>query len=730
MPSIDDIFERTIRLDERVSKIGENVDRLIAAASGGGKAPPPSDTPPKSDKGPLPNNLSQLAGFVIEKLGKLAIPVLFIAILVGAYLGAQEIISKINQRDAEVRKQFTDTAVATLAVGEKVIKNTGTLIELNGELGKRGKELLDLQKQAADEARKTGIAKLLAGIAEKEAEGAKKAADVAKVSANELREVLKKKENLLIAKQTTVDTKDKQLSDLRSKLTNKEQKLQKAVDLLKTEKAALLEERADFKLTLDGVREREDLLTNLGTQLSEAQQAEAFSKGELKRFKKKSKEERERSRNELAELRAKLETLRTEQSATEFETVQLESQRKELIGRLESARKTIQELGDATATVPELPKPKPILKPVIVEKVQHIETVATTLRQYAEDPNSIDRNVWRRLDDENVTLGELDALMKKDLGFELVLKFVTEKTNSSENETDSETLYLPVRKMTADQIMGIPILEMKANGTRFDVESTTASSFTFIRLRDLSDFHRTQVAAVVDFFKFQGKNQIATLLQFPSTSNTITFSSVIEMLALEEGNRKVVSSGVHFGGTEKAVRILNLSDANAKYPALMKRWLKDERRAFVANGMEARSLTFDANKAVPVDMFSKEADLRTTLVDLLEAAVTGDKYAAAPLLTKPLTPDDLGRLAATALRGNLIFDKKLNVQVARLKSAPETTSASSSVAAASATVFATIDQPKLRLRKEDIEFRFRRESGNPQWKLIGFGTAAKSQKKN
>ena len=87
MPKIDDIFERTIRLDERVSRIGEKIDRLIAAVpaapAAAGQTPPPAGSA-KPGGDPMPTNPSELAGFVINKLGKLGPFVLIIAILFGA----------------------------------------------------------------------------------------------------------------------------------------------------------------------------------------------------------------------------------------------------------------------------------------------------------------------------------------------------------------------------------------------------------------------------------------------------------------------------------------------------------------------------------------------------------------------------------------------------------------------------------------------------------------------
>lgn len=157
MPKIDDVFERTIRLDESVSRINEKVDQLIAAVSAApaaaGHPPPPADSA-KAGGEPLPNNLSQLAGFAIDKLGKFGTPILIIVIVIGTYLGIQEVLSTINQRDEIVRKTFTETVVATLKVGKSVVENTEKLIKLNAELGKTGEILLNLQRKAADEAAK------------------------------------------------------------------------------------------------------------------------------------------------------------------------------------------------------------------------------------------------------------------------------------------------------------------------------------------------------------------------------------------------------------------------------------------------------------------------------------------------------------------------------------------------------------------------------------------------
>ena len=88
--------------------------------------------------------------------------------------------------------------------------------------------------------------------------------------------------------------------------------------------------------------------------------------------------------------------------------------------------------------------------------------------------------------------------------------------------------------------------------------------------------------------------------------------------------------------------------------------------------------------------------------------------------------NDVTQILSALERGMLSFEEVPDVLEAQSDLAPGTVVDPSSVPAASATVFATVSQPKLSPPTEGVEFRFRRESGNPQWKLIGFGAAAKS----
>ena len=292
------------------------------------------------------------------------------------------------------------------------------------------------------------------------------------------------------------------------------------------------------------------------------------------------------------------------------------------------------------------------------------------------------------------------------------------------------------QKERATRFVGKPTLEIEKGGvfpghaTGLCRDRSPYTSETWdngISHRDLTDFNRTQVAVIVDTSDFLGTNDVDTLLKFQWDKNTLTFSDLLKTFFASQTAMIMTSVDVHFGGPEKAVRILGMAGAAAKFPDLVESWTNEDESVAVAMEMENRAIGFDADELIPARPFGAETTLRTALVHLIGAAVSGDTPAASPHLTKPLTILDLGRLAAIALRGDLVFEKPPDVQVAYTKAAANTAADPLSVPAASATVFASIHQPKLFPSIEDVEFRFRRESGNPQWKLIGFGAAAKSQ---
>lgn len=658
MPNIDDVFERTIRLDERVSSIDKKIDHLIevasAAPAAAGYTPPPAESAEAGEE-TLPNNPSALTAWVVNKFGKYRTPILVIVTLSSIYLLAQEGASRINQRNESIRQQVVETAIATMATGLKVVESTDKLIDLNKKLGETGQELLDLQRKAADEAGKA--------VTEKQK------AERALQNAQELRNKLTAKENLLNNEKKTVKAKDEQLTMLRISLTKEEQKLKRAKADLETERTALAKERGEIKLAQANVATREGLLRAKDAQLSETQAMITSLKEDLKRLRGKGQDEQTRSRKELTELRAKLAKLQASQTSSQSQIAALEKQREELIDSLKIARTTIENLGAATASVPKVPElkvPEPAPEP---KKPSQIEVVAETLRRYAKDSNAVTRDEWRRLDDEKVTPAELDALLKTDLGYEFVLKVSTVETDNSVEK--AMAVYIPVRRTTSEQFIGIPALRINENGKEWDVESPVAS-FTFVRLRDLADFNRTRVAAIIDISKSRRRNDAETVLKFQSDKNSVTFSDVLKKIFTQTSDLKVKSIDVHFGGPEKVVRILGMADAAAKFPDLVKRWIRKDKRVAVVKEMEDRAIKFDADKLILAEPFGAETTLRAALVRLIGAAVSGDTPAASPLLTKPLTVRDLGRLAAIALRGELVFDKPPDVQVAQTKATPGT----------------------------------------------------------
>ena len=516
MPKIDDVFERAIRLDERVSRIDEKIDRLIAAVpaepTAAGQTPPPADSAGEGGN-PLPTNPSEVVGFLINKLGKLAIPVLIMAILGGAYLGTQEVFSTINQRDASVRETFTKTAVATLEVGESVVKNTEKLIELNSKLGEAGQTLLTLQQKAAEEAAKA--------VTENQK------AERAVQQANDLRKNLIAKEKLLVEEQKKVNIKDRELSVLRTSLTEEKQKLEEANDKLQSEQAALARERGEIALSQADVAAREGLLRNKDAELSETQATIASLKEDLKRLRVRGQNERTQSKKALTDLRAELATLQVLQNSSQYQVAALETQSEDLIDLLENARTTIQDLGAAAALVPEVPRLQELApEPPEPKTPSHIEVVAEILRQYARTPDAVTSEEWQRLDDEDVIPADLDSLLKTDLGYELVLKLnVTELDDEFEKP---QVGYFPIRRTTSDQVIGFPLLRISEDGTGWDVEPPIGS-FMFVRLRDLTDFNDTRVAAIADVSYFGEINNIETIMKFQSDKNVFTFSEFLKI---------------------------------------------------------------------------------------------------------------------------------------------------------------------------------------------------------
>ena len=431
MPTIDEIFERIIRLDERVSRIDEKIDSLIEAAAAAPSAteqtPPPAEGSDTA-KDRWPDNAYQAVGFAFNKLGKLGTPIFVILIIVGAFLFLQEYISTINQRDESLRKLFSETTKSTLETGKNVIDSTSNLIELNTKLGLTGKKLLDLQLTASNEREKAANQREIANTKTREAERA--GAYAAK---------------------------------LRDSLTKEEKKLKQAKAKLETEQTALAKERGEIDLAQADVAAREGLLRDFDAELSRTQATIVSLKKDLKRLREKGEDEQGRSKKELTALRAKLKTLLAEQAYSRTQIAALEKQSDDLLYSLQRARTTIRAIG--TAKVPDLPKLElPAAVPVEPKKPSQIDVVAKILRRYAKAPDTVTSNDWDRLDEDDVTPGELDKLLQMDLGYKLVLK--VNFTKMDDGVEKAFAVYFPVRRATSDQIIGVPALQIAEDGTK------------------------------------------------------------------------------------------------------------------------------------------------------------------------------------------------------------------------------------------------------------------------
>ncbi len=669
---------------------------------------------PTGKNDPLPKNTSELTGFAINKLGKLGPPVLVAAILVGGYVGLQEIFSTINQRDESVRKTFTETAVATLEVGESVVKNTEKLISLNEKLGSAGEKLLKLQVSAAEEA---GNAVTEKQNAVREKQNAVRAAR----EADDLRAKLTAKETLLDKSTENVKAKDKELSRLRDQLTQGQKLLEQSEVDLKNKQSILVKEQGEIELAKANVAEREGLLKDKDARLLDTQSTINSLNEELKRLRAKNQTENARSKKALSDLRTKTEALLAEQKFAGNQLEALQSQNSQLVSSLEEARNTIRKFGDAAATIPELPKIVDTpAEPMVVARPSQIEVITDVLQRFAVEPESVTFDTWLQMEDEDPKFSEIDALLKTDLGFEAVYKLVLKDDDAN------EILYLPVRQITSDQFVDTVDISIKQDSTGWRV-SPTIPSFTLVRLRDIADFNRTQVVAIIDEREFEDENYTSSLVKFQSDVTALKFSELLREFFSGPYGTEIVSIDVHYGEDENAVRILGINSATTKYPALIKRWMEEDKSAMVAEQMESRAIEYDADSQIPIDLFGTEMALRTTLVDLIAAAVSGNTTEATSLLANPLTVADLGRLAAIALRGELVFEEAPVVQLAQTIEPVEKDGSSTSLPAASATVFASVRQADLDPPVEDVEFRFRRESGTSRWMLIGFGAGSKKK---
>lgn len=705
MPSNEEILESINKLEQGIVDTNKKIEQQEQ------KEQQESNSRSANDNTPLPTNPSELVGFAVNKLGKLGTPFLILAIVVGGYLWMQQVFSTINERDASIRQSLTETTKATLDTGKSVVENTAKLINLNAQLGEAGEQLLTLQRQAATESRNAATEKGKAEVATRLADIEKKKAEAEKQKAVKLREELVIKQGLLAVSQNNANKLSQDLNSKQLKLDEIQAKLDK-------EEATLVKERGELELAKNNVSQREGLLKNLEAERN----ARKTIISDLQRTEEKNMQELERLNKEHEELRSELSVLRPKYKAAELEIAALKDQRELFNSSLASAQATIKQLGDNTTILPDVPEIDLSFSEAVTQSPPQIDVIEDLLRRYVQEPESVNADEWWGIANERLVLKDLDDLLRTDLGYEMVLKFNTT------DEKNSRIIYVPIKRIRSSQAVGVLYMETQANEDEWHVVGESpAQSFTFIRMVDVADYDRTQVAAVVEFIDYEQTKSVETILNFePETYGSTSLSEVLKNLFEEEMNVVVNSTEVIFGGSEPKIDVLTMADATNRFPALMEKWSSEDYRVLVATDMRRRAIDFDANTLIPAGLFGTELVLRAALVQIMNAAVSGDTTKISPLLIEPITVKDLGRLAALALRGQLIIDKNPEIQVAGTKINYVSDSEIASVSAASATVFASITYPNSEADSEEIEFRFGRKSGDPQWRLIGFGAVAKA----